>query len=84
MPPEVTSLSLPILNLTFMSLVPGYSSDEDEGTSMSNNDAFGISNLPTAKKIRIDEPELLLKPQAAPHVLAEVRCSYFVLRQDSD
>lgn len=55
-----------------MSLVPGYSSDED-GPSSPTTDAFGLSNILTAKKIRVDEQDVSLKPQAAPHVLAEVR-----------
>lgn len=54
-----------------MSLVPGYSSDEDNGPSSPTNDAFGISQIPIAKRMRVDEPESSLKPQAAPHVLAE-------------
>lgn len=61
-----------------MSLVPGYSSDEDGGPSSPTNDAFGLSHIPTTKKMRVDEPEVSLKPQAAPHVLAEVRAFSFL------
>lgn len=55
-----------------MSLVAGYSSDEDNGPTTSANDAFGLSSLPAAKKPRIDEASSS-KPtvDAAPHVLAE-------------
>ena len=67
---RATSVTLP---QTRMSLVPGYSSDEDDGPSSPTNDAFGLSHIPTAKKVRVDEHGASLKPQAAPHVLAEVR-----------
>jgi pre-mRNA-processing factor 17 len=55
-----------------MSLVQGYSSDEDDGSLSLTSDAFGLSRLQTAKKIRVEEPRSPLQPQAAPHVLAEV------------
>ena len=56
-----------------MSLVQGYSSDDDNGPSSPSGDFFGLSNIPIAKKIRVEEPETSLKPQPAPHVLlAEV------------
>ncbi|KAH7915134.1 pre-mRNA splicing factor [Hygrophoropsis aurantiaca] len=50
-----------------MSLVHGYSSDEDDIAIA--KDAFGISKLPTSKKIRTEEP--VLAPTPAPRVLAE-------------
>jgi len=59
-----------------MSLVQGYSSEEDNGSSSPTNDTFGLSRLPTTKKIRVEEPQSLLQPQAAPHVLAEVAHPY--------
>lgn len=65
-------LSQAFLNSTPMSLVPGYSSDEDNGPSSPTADVFGLSQIPAAKKIRVDEAGFSLKPQAAPHVLAEV------------
>jgi len=48
-----------------------YSSDEDDVTAI--NDAFGLSKLPVSKKLRTQEAQDKLVPQAAPHVLAEVR-----------
>lgn len=56
-----------------MSLVHGYSSDEDDGPQVSTNDAFGLSSLPQIKKLRVDEPSTSLFPTSAPDVLAEVR-----------
>ncbi|KAF7978892.1 hypothetical protein HWV62_44397 [Athelia sp. TMB] len=61
-----------LLLSTAMSLVQGYSSDEDDGAAVQGGDVFGLGNLPAAKKMRVDEPmSVQLKPQAAPHVLAE-------------
>ncbi|GBE78419.1 Pre-mRNA-processing factor 17 [Sparassis crispa] len=55
-----------------MSLLPGYSSDEDYATSLSASaDTFGLSAIPAAKKIRLDEPATSISPQAAPDVLSE-------------
>ncbi len=57
-----------------MSLVAGYSSDEDNGSFSPTTDAFGLMNIPAAKKIRVDEPATSVQNvQAAPDVLAEVR-----------
>ena len=57
-----------------MSLVAGYSSDEDNGPASPTNDAFGLSNIPASKKMRVDEASSSLQTiQAAPDVLAEVR-----------
>ena len=56
-----------------MSLNIAYSSDEENLAS--NNDVFGLSSLPVAKRPRVDnEPGSsgLGKADAAPHVLAEV------------
>ncbi|KAI0786117.1 pre-mRNA splicing factor [Abortiporus biennis] len=54
-----------------MSLVAGYSSDEDDASLSTSNDAFGLSNLPVAKKPRVEIAPLLPTPTAAPDVLAE-------------
>ncbi len=55
-----------------MSLITGYSSDED-GPAASTKDVFGLSKLPAAKKVRVDEPPSSgLVVQAAPDVLSEV------------
>lgn len=66
---------------TTMSLVTGYSSsDDDEGPSSYAQDAFGLSKLPTAKKIRVDEPpSSSVALTAAPDVLAEVRTNSHIL-----
>lgn len=60
-----------------MSLVAGYSSDEDNGPASPTTDAFGMSSVPAAKKARIEIPSSS-KPtiDAAPHVLAEVRTQH--------
>ena len=55
-----------------MSLVQGYSSDEDDGPRVPTNDAFGLSALHASKKPRVDEPSTSLVPTSAPDVLAEV------------
>lgn len=57
-----------------MSLVQGYSSDEDDGVRVPTNDAFGLANLPVAKKLRVEDsqPSTSLVPTSAPDVLAEV------------
>lgn len=55
---------------TVMSLLAGYSSDED-GTADVTNDVFSLGSLPAAKKPRVEQPHALT-PIAAPHVLAEV------------
>jgi len=63
-----------------MSLVQGYSSDEDGDTIQT--DAFGISDLPVAKKVRTDVSGQKIVPDAAPHVLAEVRITAAKLTQN--
>lgn len=60
-----------------MSLPVAYSSDEEDHISSIKNDLFSLSALPTAKKPRVDETQLV-NTNAAPHVLAEVR-TYFHL-----
>ena len=56
-----------------MSLVAGYSSDEDDlGPATITEDAFGLSNLPISKKPRTEETVSRQTLQAAPDVLAEV------------
>ena len=56
-----------------MSLVAGYSSDEDDlGPATITEDAFGLSNLPVSKKPRTEEIVSRQTLQAAPDVLAEV------------
>ncbi|KIY47062.1 pre-mRNA splicing factor [Fistulina hepatica ATCC 64428] len=53
-----------------MSLVQGYSSDEDD-YPINPNDVFGLSSISAAKKARIDEPTAVPVTETAPHVLAE-------------
>lgn len=65
-----------------MSLVAGYSSDEDSGPVTITEDAFGLSNLPVAKKPRTDESVSRVTLQAAPHVLAEVRIQLTTLQHN--
>lgn len=56
-----------------MSLVQGYSSGEEDGPATSSKDAFGLSNVHSAKKARVDETSSSkVVIEAAPHVLAEV------------
>ncbi|CAL1696273.1 unnamed protein product [Somion occarium] len=54
-----------------MSLIVGYSSDEDGEPVISTNDAFGLSGLPVAKKPRVEDPVSPPTLEAAPDVLAE-------------
>ena len=56
-----------------MSLVTGYSSDEDNGPSSPTGDAFGLAKLPTAKKPRVEDVASGIVVTAAPDVLSEVR-----------
>ena len=60
-------------NPLIMSLIPGYSSDEDNDSISHIKDAFNLSSLPSAKRPRV---EVSAPPrtafQAAPDVLAEV------------
>jgi hypothetical protein len=52
-----------------MSLVQGYSSDED---AVGHNDAFNLAALPSSKRFTIQDTPLNTTPHAAPHVLAQV------------
>lgn len=55
-----------------MSLIQGYSSDEDDA-KLQVNDVFGLSAVPSTKKVRLDEPaQPKITANAAPDVLAEV------------
>jgi hypothetical protein len=54
-----------------MSLVQGYSSDED-ATTATLQDAFNLAAVPSTKRLRFHETTLNTTPQAAPDVLAEV------------
>lgn len=58
-----------------MSLAIEYSSDDDKLAESVAKDAFGISSLSSNKRSRVEEPTQpkSLAPDAAPHVLAEVR-----------
>ena len=48
-----------------------YSSDEEEGLASAAKDAFALSALPVAKKVRV-ETVASGSTDAAPHVLSEV------------
>ena len=67
-----------------MSLVTGYSSDEDAGPVSPMTDAFGLSKLPVVKKPRVDEPSSSLVVQAAPDVLSEVRINIITIQLNDD
>ncbi|KAI0308037.1 pre-mRNA splicing factor [Multifurca ochricompacta] len=55
-----------------MSLVQGYSSDEDDQfTTNLQQDAFNLAAVPLAKRLRVDNLSFNTNLQAAPHVLAE-------------
>ena len=54
-----------------MSLAISYSSDEEENLASAAKDAFALSALPVAKKVRIEKISLE-STDAAPHVLSEV------------
>ena len=69
-----------------MNLAVSYSSDEEEGLVSAAKDAFALSALPVAKKVRVEQVASG-STDAAPHVLSEV-ChfsflhafsSYFIL-----
>ena len=60
-----------------MTLVQGYSSDEEDNIASSSKDVFGLSSIPSVKKLRLDEDVAstatnLMVDTSAPHVLAEV------------
>ncbi|KAI0344157.1 pre-mRNA splicing factor [Trametopsis cervina] len=54
-----------------MSLVQGYSSEEDDGPIIDANDAFGLAALPATKRPRVEASSSSLTVEAAPHVLSE-------------
>ena len=54
-----------------MSLVQGYSSDEDAATTL--QDAFNLAAVPSSKRSRFQDTTLNTTPHAAPDVLAQVR-----------
>ncbi|TEB35131.1 pre-mRNA splicing factor [Coprinellus micaceus] len=54
-----------------MSLGLNYSSDEEEIIKTVSKDAFGLSSLPQAKKLRVEEPSVAANADAAPYVLSE-------------
>jgi len=56
-----------------MSLALSYSSGEDEDPAIHAKDAFSLSSIPTLKKLRTEDYAPQTLPNAAPHVLAEVR-----------
>jgi len=53
-----------------MSLAISYSSDEEENFASAAKDAFALSTLPVAKKVRVELTST--STDAAPHVLSEV------------
>lgn len=55
-----------------MSLLHGYSSDEDDAMGNHGDDAFGLSALTTSKKARVDTQVASNIETSAPDVLAEV------------
>lgn len=57
--------------LTSMNLAVSYSSDEEENLAAAAKDAFALSALPVAKKVRV-EKVASGSADAAPHVLSEV------------
>lgn len=72
--------NLPIqLRFLPMSLIAGYSSDEDDSREIIQ-DAFSINSLPAPKKIRFEDDAVEAKTfVAAPDVLAEVGWNYSLL-----
>jgi hypothetical protein len=56
-----------------MSLVQGYSSDEDVA---GHSDAFNLAAIPSTKRFRVQDTPLNTTPHAAPDVLAQVSFSH--------
>ena len=56
-----------------MSLVQGYSSDED---AVLPDDALNLAAVPSSKRLRFKETPLNTTPHAAPDVLAQVGFLY--------
>ena len=55
-----------------MSLVQGYSSDEDATTATAQRDAFNLAALSSSKRLRVQDAPVNSNPHAAPDVLAQV------------
>lgn len=55
-----------------MSLVQGYSSDEDDVQMAQGDDTFGLSAIPTSKKARVENQVVSMVETSAPDVLSEV------------
>jgi hypothetical protein len=56
-----------------MSLVHGYSSDEDATTTAAHQDAFNLAAMSSSGRLRVQDTPMNANPQAAPDVLAQVR-----------
>jgi len=54
-----------------MSLVQGYSSDEDAGTVTAQRDAFNLAAVSSSKRLRVQDVPMNSNPHAAPDVLAQ-------------
>lgn len=75
---DVVSLHYVIVNPlshSTMSLVQGYSSDEED-TSAALHDAFNLAALPSTKRHRFEPTTSTTVAQAAPDVLAQVGHTY--------
>ena len=55
-----------------MSLVHGYSSDEDATTITAQQDAFNLASVSLSKRLRVQDTPVNTNPHAAPDVLAQV------------
>ena len=55
-----------------MSLVQGYSSDEDATTATAQRDAFNLAAVSSSKRLRVQDAPMSSNPHAAPDVLAQV------------
>jgi hypothetical protein len=55
-----------------MSLVHGYSSDEDATTTATHQDTFNLAAVSSAKRLRVQDTPTNTNPKAAPDVLAQV------------
>ncbi len=55
-----------------MSLVQGYSSDEDATTATAQQDAFNLAAISSSKRLRVQDTPMNTKLHAAPDVLAQV------------
>jgi pre-mRNA-processing factor 17 len=62
-----------------MSLVEGYSSEEENNDILTpTNDAFGLTSIPSSKKMRLEQLSATTTPvvQSAPDVLLEVLTTF--------